>query len=73
MCLEYGRTPDAEEAALLVRRDPEAVPLATKSDLSRLSSEHPAVSAVTGEGLESLRALLAGRAEARSRPSRESR
>jgi tRNA modification GTPase len=69
VCLECGRTPDAEEAALLAHRGPEAVAVATKSDLGNLSSEHTPVSAVTGQGLDSLRAMLARRAEARSRPA----
>lgn len=69
VCLECGRTPDAEEAALLARREPEAVAVATKSDLPHPQCGFRAVSVVTGEGLESLRALLAERAEARSRPA----
>ncbi len=69
LCLEGGRTPDAEEAALLRRAELPAMAVATKCDLAAPPTGMPATSAVTGAGLEALRALLADRARARPEPA----
>lgn len=69
LCLEAGRTPDAEEEALLRQQEPPVLAVATKSDLAPPSPGMPATSAVTGAGLEELRELLAERARDRARPA----
>ncbi len=67
LCLEGGRVEHALEADLLERTQPPVLALATKSDLGLSAAEVPAVSAVTGEGLAELRALLGERAGTRGR------
>jgi tRNA modification GTPase len=69
LCVEAGRTPDPEETALLERAGPPVLLVATKCDLAAPPSGMPATSAVTGTGLEALRALLADRARARPEPA----
>lgn len=69
VCLERGRPPDAESMHWLSRREPEAVPIATKCDLESGQKHELAVSVVTGEGLDAVRALLVERAQAHTRPA----
>jgi tRNA modification GTPase len=69
LCVEAGRQPDAEERESLHCPEPPAVGVATKCDLARPSFGEVATSAVTGAGLDALRALLAGRAKALARPA----
>ena len=73
LCLEAGVPLSAEEGALLGRKKPPVLAVATKCD--RCATAVTAVvqalptSAVTGAGLERLRSLLAGRARAHARPA----
>jgi tRNA modification GTPase len=67
VCVECGQTPDAKEEALLAR--PEALGVATKSDLGGVPSGWLAVSAVRGTGLEELRQVIGERAEAQRQPA----
>jgi tRNA modification GTPase len=68
LCLEAGVAPHAEEPRLLKQERPPAVGVTTKCDLAAAPAELPATSAVTGEGLEALRALLAERARRWAQP-----
>ena len=54
-----------EEWNLLRQQRPPVLALATKGDLGAAASEMPSVSAVTGEGLNALRELLAERVRSR--------
>jgi tRNA modification GTPase len=69
LCLERGASPTEDEAALLGREKPPALPVATKADLQAGPSGMLSSSAVTGAGLEELRGALAQRARARRRPA----
>ncbi len=68
LCLEAGVTPSAAETNLLGQERPAAVGVATKCDLGESPADLLATSAVTGAGLEALRALLAERARQRAQP-----
>jgi tRNA modification GTPase len=68
LCLEAGAALNDAEASLLKQGHPPAVGVATKCDLAAVASEFPATSAVTGAGLEALRALLAERARRWAQP-----
>jgi tRNA modification GTPase len=69
LCVEAGREPDAEERERLSRPSPPAVAVATKCDLEHPSFGDVPTSAATGAGLDALRALLAERARALTRPA----
>ncbi|HZT79997.1 MAG TPA: GTPase [Gemmataceae bacterium] len=68
LCVEAGRTPDAEERRLL-REGAAVVGLATKCDLGEPAAGLLATSASAGTGLGGLRDLLAERARAHARPA----
>jgi tRNA modification GTPase len=68
LCLEAGQQVGADDHALLARRDPPVVGLATKCDLAAPPPDLVATSAVTGLGLDRLRDLLAQRAQTVVRP-----
>lgn len=59
LCIEAGREPRPEEAALAAERG--ALVVRTKRDLADGNVEEPAVSALTGEGIDGLRRAAAGR------------
>ena len=59
LCIEAGREPGSDEAALLVERP--TLVVRTKRDLAQGAVEGLAVSVVTGEGLEDLRGAVAAR------------
>src|SRR5262249_28354806 len=61
LCLEAGRPVDEAEGALLRQERPAVVGVATKCDLAAAPPGLVATSAVTGEGVAGLRALLAER------------
>jgi tRNA modification GTPase len=68
-CLEAGQPVSDTDRALLARTAPPAVVgIATKCDLAAAPPELLPTSAVTGVGLERLRALLGERARAHARP-----
>jgi tRNA modification GTPase len=67
LCLEAGQPPNRAEQAL--QSQPHVVAVTTKSDLSPAPPPGLATSAVTGSGLEGLRALLADRARGRRQPA----
>jgi tRNA modification GTPase len=69
LCVEAGAEPDADERARLGKAAPPVVGVATKCDLGRPSFGEVATSAVTGTGLDALRALIAQRARAQARPA----
>jgi tRNA modification GTPase len=69
LCVEAGRPPDEAVVRLLQRGDPPALAVATKCDRAAPPPNLPATSAVTGEGLELLRSLLAERARAQRQPA----
>jgi tRNA modification GTPase len=68
LCLEAGVARSAAEADLLKQERPAAVGVTTKSDLGAAPADLLATSAVTGEGLEALRELLAERARRWAQP-----
>ena len=59
LCIEAGRDPGPDEAALAAERP--SLVVRTKRDLVRGAVEGLAVSAVTGEGIEDLRRTVADR------------
>jgi tRNA modification GTPase len=59
LCVEAGREPGPEEAAVAAERP--ALVVRTKRDLSNGTVEEPAVSALTGEGLDGVRRAAADR------------
>jgi tRNA modification GTPase len=59
LCIEAAREPGPEEAALAAERS--ALVVRTKRDLANGTFEEPAVSALTGEGIEGLRRAAADR------------
>ncbi len=69
LCVEAGREPDAEERARLRQAGPPAASVATKCDLQTPLFGDVATSAVSGAGLDALRALIAERARAVARPA----
>jgi tRNA modification GTPase len=69
LCVEAGQTMAAEEDAMCRRPHPPVVVVATKCDQMTPSAEMLATSAVTGAGIESLRALLAERARRHKQPA----
>jgi tRNA modification GTPase len=69
LCVEAGREPDAEERERLGQSAPPAVVVATKCDLNNPLCGEIATSAMTGAGLDALRAALADRARSLSRPA----
>jgi tRNA modification GTPase len=70
LCLEAGQPPNEHETALLARTGtPAVVAVATKCDLGGAEVGLPATSAVTGEGLNRLRCLLAEHARTHFRPA----
>jgi tRNA modification GTPase len=69
LCIEAGRAPDEQEQESLTGTGPPPViGVATKCDIGPTEPHRVATSAVTGVGLDSLRALLAERARAWTRP-----
>jgi tRNA modification GTPase len=69
LCLEGGRPIQAAETALLAQGQPPVVGVTTKCDLSEPSPKFLATSAVTGAGLDALRALLGERARGHAQPA----
>jgi tRNA modification GTPase len=70
LCIEAGRTDDAQEAEMLTRPDGSAVvAVATKCDRAPPPCDRLATSAVTGAGIEALRAFLAEQAHAHAQPA----
>lgn len=69
LCLEAGRTLDAEHQKLLERTDPPALAVATKCDLADAPEGWLATSARRKTGLDDLRKALADRARALYRPA----
>jgi len=70
LCLEAGLPANADERALLSQGGPPVViPVATKCDLQRPPRDWLATSAVTGEGIEALRARLAEHAQTHRQPA----
>jgi tRNA modification GTPase len=70
LCVEAGQPVNAEEQALLGRAGlPAIVGVATKCDLAAAHADLVATSAVTGDGLEAMRALLAERGRSHVRPA----
>src|SRR5207253_2030146 len=66
VCVPADQEPDADERRRLADpAGPPAVAVATQCDRAAAPSGRLATSAVTGQGLDELRALLAGRARAR--------
>jgi tRNA modification GTPase len=59
LCVESGRPPEADEAALAAERA--TLVVRTKRDLATVSAEDLAVSSVTGEGVDRLRRAAAER------------
>jgi len=68
LCVEAGQAMAAEEEAMCRRPHPPVVLVATKCDQMFPPAEMLATSAVTGAGIESLRALLAERARRHKQP-----
>jgi tRNA modification GTPase len=70
LCLEAGQ-PMAEDERLLLTRAgrPAVIGVATKCDLATAPGQLVATSAVTGSGLDAVRALLAARARGHARPA----
>jgi len=69
LCQEAGSELTAEENELLARREPPVLHVGTKCDAGESRTGGLATSAVTGVGLEKLRALLAARGRAHARPA----
>ncbi len=69
LCIDAGREPTAEEAALLRRREPLVFGIATKCDLAPAPGDLLATSATHGTGLAELRAVLGEHAQARKEPA----
>jgi tRNA modification GTPase len=69
LCLDAAEAVTAAETALLDQVHPPVVGVATKVDRAEPPPGLPATSAVTGAGLDVLRALLAERARGRSEPA----
>jgi tRNA modification GTPase len=70
LCIEAGQTPSEQEHSLMTGSTEVPVEVvATKCDLARPLVAALATSAVTRQGIEALRRLLAKRAQARSRPA----
>jgi len=69
LCQESGSELTSEENKLLARGEPPVLHIGTKCDVGEVLTGGLATSAVTGEGLEKLRGLLAVRARARARPA----
>jgi tRNA modification GTPase len=67
LCLESGREMSPAEKAFLQRVGP-VLAVATKCDLAAPAPGLPATSAVTGEGLDGLRTLLAEQGRTRKQP-----
>ncbi len=69
LCLEAGHPLTPEEEALRRRPHPPVVTIGTKCDLAMPLCDIPATSAVTGCGLDTLRALLADYARRQRQPA----
>jgi tRNA modification GTPase len=69
LCLEGGVPIQTVETALLARGQPPVVGVTTKCDLSEPPPKFLATSAVTGAGLDALRALLGERARGQTQPA----
>jgi tRNA modification GTPase len=69
LCVEAGAEPIEEERRLLCQAAREVVAVATKCDLARADAGRLPTSALTGEGLDGLRAEIARRARAYARPA----
>jgi tRNA modification GTPase len=69
LCVEAGQPLGPEEAALPERGDPPVMMIATKCDLASARVGVLATSAVTGQGLEELRQLLAEQIRRRRQPA----
>jgi tRNA modification GTPase len=69
LCLEAGQPMAPEEEALCRQAHPPVVALATKCDRGAAPADLPATSALSGMGIESLRALLAERARRHKQPA----
>jgi tRNA modification GTPase len=70
LCVEAGKAADAKDTGLVAKQEPPAVvAVVTKCDLATSSPGHLKTSAVTGEGVETLRNFLAERARARAQPA----
>ncbi len=69
LCLPADEPPRPEDAETLRQERPPVLGIVTKSDLGNPHPALPAVSAVTGEGLEALREALAERVRSRPRPA----
>jgi tRNA modification GTPase len=69
LCLEAGGAVNAAEEALLRQERPPVLAVATKCDQASSPAGLRGTSAVTGAGLDELRALLAERARGRSLPA----
>jgi tRNA modification GTPase len=69
LCLEAGQPLAPEEGTLCRQEHPPVVAIATKCDRVPAPAEMLATSAVTGAGLESLRALLVEQARRRKQPA----
>lgn len=69
LCLEAGQTVAAEEEAMRRQANPPVVVIVTKSDLVNPHKDLPATSAAVGTGLDSLRSLLAERAQSHKQPA----
>jgi tRNA modification GTPase len=69
LCLEAGRTPREEELQLLGQTEPGVLGVATKCDLASASPSLIPSSARTGQGITTLKALLAARAKEHAEPA----
>jgi tRNA modification GTPase len=69
LCVEVGQAMAAEEETMCRRPHPPVVLVATKCDRMTAPAEMLATSAVTGTGIESLRTLLAERAQRHKQPA----
>jgi tRNA modification GTPase len=69
LCVAAGEALTAAETDLLARSEPPGVGLATKCDLATPAGAFLPTSAVTGEGLDVLRQLLADRARNQRQPA----
>jgi tRNA modification GTPase len=69
LCLESGVAVAVEEETMCRQTHPPVVAITTKCDLVTAHSGVPATSAVTGAGIEALRALLAERARCHKQPA----
>ncbi|MFO0844555.1 MAG: tRNA modification GTPase [Gemmataceae bacterium] len=69
LCVEIGSPPSPEEAALLDQPHPPVERVATKCDLASPKEGWLATSAVTRQGLNDLRRLLAARSRSRPQPA----